>query len=79
MSDSILNPKRPGGLPSRTMPCNVCSKDSTVYLTPQEWHRMTRGERLAEIFPNTPLGEIELMISGTHDACWDELYGDDDE
>jgi hypothetical protein len=63
-----------------TKPCMKCGKtaemevDSTAYFRWKEqgWHIQTA-------FPDMPAEQRELLISGTHPACWLELFGDEDD
>jgi len=45
------------------------------------YEALPRGERrlVQEIFPDFSIGDRELLISGTCNTCWQELFGSDED
>lgn len=65
-----------------TKPCIVCGKRSIVYLPKDKYDRWQSGTLIQKVFPEMSVAGRELLISGTHERCWDELWSsvhDDDE
>lgn len=66
--------------------CTVCGKLSVVEIPVEKlsdvvrW-RARKDRNIQEILPDLTADDRELLISGTHPACWDELFGkeEDDE
>jgi hypothetical protein len=61
-----------------THPCVVCNKSSEVKLDKDKFTRWINGEFAQNVWPEMSPGEREVLVSGTHDACWEQLMGDDD-
>lgn len=62
-----------------TKPCVVCGKASTISVPPDgyvSWYH--HGAFIQDAFPQLSADERELLISGTHPDCWDELTGADE-
>jgi hypothetical protein len=59
--------------------CRLCG--NTSHIQCEEWQviemNKPRSERMfmQDIFPNLSIGDRELLISGTCDTCWQELFG----
>ena len=62
-----------------TRPCIVCDLTSVVKLDAAKVARWEAGELVQNVWPDMPATQRELLITGTHPACWDELFSDDDE
>lgn len=62
-----------------TPTCMVCHKPSEVTLTDSELRAYKRGAFIQDIFPSWTPAQRELLISGTHPECWNEIFGDGDE
>ena len=59
-----------------TKPCVLCGQSSTVSMTTEQHERMIKGsEPVQEIFPTWSADLRELLITGTHQECWDEITG----
>lgn len=67
-------------MPKMTTPaCLHCDKTSTVELTDDEYHRMYRQSMLIQhALPDRDAGFRELMMTGTHPKCWEEIFADED-
>lgn len=62
-----------------TKPCVVCGKTSRVTV-PLAGYIAWRhhGEFVQNAFPEMSADNRELLISGTHPACWAELFNEED-
>ena len=70
MSDTILVKSRP---------CTVCGEYEVWSLDRQAVERWQAGENIQNVFPDMSAGEREVLISGTHPACWDKLFSEEEE
>lgn len=62
----------------QTYPCQVCG-DTTIIDIPEEgFNKWRNGAFIQDAFPTLSPDERELLISGTHPKCWDELFLDED-
>jgi hypothetical protein len=65
----------------KTKPCCVCNEYEVWSLDRQLVERWQGGENIQRVFPDMSAEEREVLISGTHPACWDILFpkeGEDD-
>lgn len=62
----------------RTKTCCVCNKADVLTLDRQAVESWQAGEYVHKAFPDMPADERELLISGTHPACWNTLFPGDD-
>jgi len=60
--------------------CQLCGETATVEVTHDEWTILTdpRRPNIQDALPNRTPAERELFITGTHDACWDEMFKEED-
>ena len=58
----------------KTKTCCVCGEYEVWSLDRQAVESWQAGEYIQNAFPNMTEGERELLISGTHPACWDQLF-----
>lgn len=58
--------------------CMWCGGESRIRVDKAKWSRWMRGEYAQNVWPEWSDEERELLISGTHAACWDELMGGED-
>ncbi len=57
-------------------PCPFCDLRTPMVVPDKSFQYWRDGKCTPkEAFPNFSLEEIEIMINGTHLACWDEAYG----
>lgn len=56
-----------------TQPCIVCNKVSTLDIPTQGMFYYNQGKLIQECFPELSIGDRELLITGTHDECFDTL------
>lgn len=61
--------------------CRLCSKTYSIPATLEQIQEfeMPRSQRrfVQDIFPELSVGDRELLMSGTCDTCWQELFGSD--
>ena len=62
----------------RTLPCIMCGEVTQLDLDDNKILRYQAGENVQAVWPEMPPGERELLITGTHPACWDEMFGGSD-
>jgi hypothetical protein len=62
-----------------TMPCPECGKTSEMEVDPDALRRWQQGELIQNAFPNMTPNERELLVTGTHPACWDKIFEGMDE
>ena len=70
MSDTIV---------VKTKPCTVCGEYEVWSLDRQAVTRWQEGENIQRAFPDMNAGDREILISGTHPACWTKLFGEEEE
>lgn len=58
-----------------TKPCVVCKQTSKVSVLRTEYRNWQLSTTVQKAFPNLSPEDRELLISGTHPACWDQLFG----
>ena len=59
-----------------TQACMGCGKTSQLDLTDAEVAALQAGEMVQNALSTRTADERELVITGTHGACWDELFGE---
>jgi hypothetical protein len=61
-------------------PCMVCGLRSTLEMTEEQYRewKVNRAD-VQVVFSDWSDGKRELLITGTHDACWDSMFADSDE
>lgn len=61
-------------------PCLVCGERAVVELPKAQKEYWYQNEcHVQEAFPDMPKDQREMLISGTHPVCWDEVFADFDE
>jgi hypothetical protein len=63
----------------KTKPCCVCDKYEVWSLDRNAVTRWQEGENIQSAFPDMSAGDREILISGTHAACWDKLFPGEEE
>ena len=65
------------------MNCRRCNEPTYLTASPEQWseYQAPRSERrlIQEIFPDFSIGDRELLISGTCNTSWQNMFGSDDE
>lgn len=62
----------------RTRKCPMCGEDSLVTVPTDGYRKWAAGAFVQEAFPQMPAGGRELLITGTHSKCWDDLWSEDE-
>ena len=63
----------------KTKPCMVCDKYEVLSLNREAVIRWREGENIQSAFPDMEAADREVLISGTHPACWDKLFAGEGE
>lgn len=61
-----------------TKRCNWCKKSSKLKLAKANYDKWQSGVYIQNAFPKMSSDVRELLISGTHPKCWDEMFPDED-
>jgi len=61
-----------------TQACPLCQRTSTLYVGKAEYDRWQAGAHVQNAFPAMPAPDRELLITGTHSKCWDEMFSGED-
>lgn len=59
-----------------TPACIACGRHSEIELTDTEVAAMKSGALIQNAMPERSADERELMITGTHGECWDNMFGE---
>ena len=59
-----------------TLPCWYCHKRTTLDVTDAQIARYRAGDLVQNVFPHWSPERRELLKTGVHPACWNELFGD---
>jgi hypothetical protein len=62
----------------KTKPCTVCGQYEVWNLDRQAVTSWQEGENIQNAFPDMNAGDREILISGTHPACWDKLFPEEE-
>lgn len=60
-----------------THTCRVCGKASQMEIPAAGLIAWNDGALVQDAFPQMSIDEREMLISGTHPACWDALFGEE--
>lgn len=58
-----------------TRACMFCGEPSRVALTADQAEALADGRPVQEVLPDVEPARRELLISGTHPACWEHAFG----
>lgn len=59
--------------------CMVCSSRGEVAVTMEEYNRLMTGALISDhTFPDMTADVREMLISGIHPECFDEMVGDEE-
>lgn len=70
MSDTIV---------VKTKTCTVCGKYELWSLDRKAVESWQAGEYIQNAFPKMSVQDREVLITGTHAACWDKLFPEEGE
>ena len=65
--------------PVRTNPCIHCGVSSLLELTGEEIRNLQAGLYIQTALPTRDAGFREQVKTGTHPACWDAIFADDED
>ncbi len=71
-----LHAKDPGTI---EMECPMCHGTTSITVSEAKYTRWRAGAYVQDVWPNATQGEREALITGIHDACFDEAFGGNDE
>ncbi len=60
----------------QTKPCRYCHHTSRVQLDEDKFQAWQKGEYVQNVWPEKSPDDRELLITGTHPKCWDEMFGE---
>lgn len=63
----------------KTRTCAVCGEYEVWGLDREAVTRWQEGENIQRAFPDMPAQDREVLITGTHPACWDKLFPEEGE
>lgn len=61
-----------------TLPCVVCRKTTELEVDDDRLRRWQGGEHIQDVFTDWDADKRELLITGTHSACWDKMFTEGD-
>ena len=56
--------------------CHHCDEEYSIEVSVEGYEKWENGELIQKALPELSSGERELLISGTCDDCWDEMFPD---
>lgn len=62
-----------------SLPCLFCGERSEVTLDAAAYSRWRGGHYVQTAFPEMSAEEREVLITGTHAACWVKIFGPEEE
>ena len=63
-----------GLLTIQTPPCPMCDKSSLIEVDAISFRTWQAGAHIQNAFPQLLAGQRELLMTGFHEACWDQMY-----
>lgn len=61
-----------------TPACRLCGTPSVLHLRAMSVEKYRNGALVQDAFPDLSLDDRELLISGTHPECWNNLFPEED-
>ena len=55
----------------------MCGQRSVVTVERHELSAWQAGELIQKAFPSLSAGVRELLMTGTHPACWEEMFAEE--
>lgn len=59
--------------------CQWCGEPAIVRVLAADYFRWKNGELAQRAFPEMRPEDREMLISGTHPKCWDEMFAPEDD
>jgi hypothetical protein len=63
----------------RTPPCAMCGQTTDLEVDAAGMRMWHGGAHIQRAFPQLAPAERELLLTGTHPACWDKMFPLEDE
>jgi hypothetical protein len=63
----------------KTKTCTVCGEYEVWSLDRKAVESWQAGEYIQNAFPEMSIQDREVLITGTHPACWDKLFPEEDD
>ena len=60
----------------KTKPCPHCHKSSFIDIRTEDYERWQGGELIQNVWPEMTPDERELLMTGIHPGCWNEMFDD---
>jgi hypothetical protein len=57
-----------------TPACIVCGTSDNLVLNEEKLIQWHYGGHIQDVFPELTPGQRELIVTGTHESCWDLLF-----
>ena len=67
-----------GTVEYQTKRCIHCGKSSVVEIDAGDLARWRNGEHVQSVWPTWTPEQRELLITGTHGKCWDEMFAEEE-
>lgn len=58
--------------------CLHCAQDAIVVVTTNDYNRWIGGELAQRAFPEMKPEDREMLISGVHTKCWEEICSEEE-
>jgi hypothetical protein len=68
-----------GTLIVTTKPCIKCGETSQIEILKDSYVAWKAGEKVQHAFPTLTPDERELLMTGIHPKCWEEMFGKEEE
>lgn len=59
--------------------CCYCEKENLIVLDSESFELWKTGDFIQEAFPYLDASKRELIQTGTHPECWNDMFESDDE
>lgn len=63
----------------RMQPCMVCGETAELDVPRKAYENWLNGQNISFAFPDMSIADRELLITGTHDDCFNTLFAGDEE
>lgn len=61
-----------------TKACMVCGKTSQLIVELEDFQMWRSGVAVQDVWPDWTPDQRELLITGTHPECWDEMFKEEE-
>lgn len=63
----------------QTPRCQMCQQSTFIEVDVDRLQRFQAGEHIQLVWPDKPADWRELLLTGTHPKCWDDMWKDDND